>query len=166
MRFTAQEEYGLRCMVQLAKHEGQKPVTIHVIAAAEHLTTAYVGKLMRILRQGKLVDAVHGPSGGYTLARPASAIPVGEILTVLDGRLFEAKECGKLPGGHLACVHTSECAVRSLWASLDLLTSRVLNRVTLADLVRPEHSLSQLIHEQIPAALAGTGIRLAGGGAR
>jgi Rrf2 family iron-sulfur cluster assembly transcriptional regulator len=153
-------------MVQLAKHEGQKPVTIHVIAAGEHLTPAYVGKLMRILRQGKLVDAVHGPSGGYTLARPANAIAVGEILGVLDGRLFEAKECGKMPGGHLACVHTSECAVRSLWASLDLLTSRVVNRVTLADLVRPEQSLSRLIHDQIPAALAGPVTRFASSGVR
>jgi Rrf2 family protein len=153
-------------MVQLAKHEGQKPVTIHVIAEGEHLTPAYVGKLMRILRQGKLVDAVHGPAGGYTLARPAKAIPVGEILTVLDGRLFEAKECGKMPGGHLACIHTSECAVRSLWASIDLLTSRVVDRVTLADLIRPERTLSRLIHEQIPAALAGTGTRVAGGDLR
>src|SRR5262245_51242449 len=83
MRFTAQEEYGLRCMLSLARREGRGLVTIQDIARAEKLTPAYVGKLLRILRKGGLVEGLHGPTGGYKLPRAAEAINVGEVLEVL-----------------------------------------------------------------------------------
>ena len=153
MRFTAQEEYGLRCMVQLARHEARGPLTIQEIAKAERLTPAYVGKILSVLRRGGLVASQHGPSGGYRLPRPATDMNAGEILDVLGGRLFEPKVCEKYPGEQPFCVHTSECAIRSVWASLDLIVGEVLRRTRLADLVRGERTMASWIKDQTPAIL-------------
>ena len=153
MRFTSQEEYGLRCMVQMARHEAKGPLTIGDIAKAEKLTPSYVGKLMRVLRRGKLVDAQHGPTGGYRLPRPAAELNVGEILSVLGGRLFEPKTCEKYGGAQAFCIHTSECSVRSLWSGLDLIVDNVLRRTSLADLIRAERSMTTWISDMVPAAL-------------
>lgn len=162
MRFTAQEEYGLRCMVQLARHEERGPLSIQQIAKAERLTPAYVGKLLSILRKGGLVASQHGATGGYRLPRPAADMNVGEVLDILGGRLFEPKVCEKYPGVGFApasagvqpfCVHTTECSIRSLWAGLDLIVGQVLHRTRLADLVRGERTLASWISEQTPAIL-------------
>ncbi len=153
MRFTAQEEYGLRCMVQLARHEAKSPMTIHAIADAEKLTPAYVGKLMRVLRKSGLVDSLHGPVGGYRLPRPSAEISIGEILSVLGGRLFEPKYCERYPGMQPFCIHTSECSIRSLWAGLDLIIEQILRRTHLSDLVRSERTMAEWIREQMPLAL-------------
>ncbi len=153
MKFTAQEEYGLRCMVQLARREGRGPVTIPEIAKVEKMSPAYVGKLLRVLRQGKLVDGIQGSAGGYRLPRPATEISVGSVLEILGGRLFEPKYCERFPGEQPFCVHTSSCSVRSLWAGLDLVIGAILSRTMLSDLVRAERSLASWIREQIPGAL-------------
>ncbi|MCP4724648.1 MAG: Rrf2 family transcriptional regulator [bacterium] len=134
MRFTAQEEYGLRCMLQLAKNEDNGPLSIEDIARNEGLTAHYVGKLMRILLKGKLVTSTRGQNGGYTLVRPAVRISAEEVIHVLDGRLFENKYCSKYTGQIDHCVHTSECSVRSLWSTLDGIVSSVLKETTLRDL--------------------------------
>ncbi len=134
MRFTAQEEYGLRCMLQLARNEDNGPLSIEDIAKSEGITPHYVGKLMRILLKGKLVSSTRGQNGGYTLVKPAVDISVEEVIHVLDGRLFENRYCSKYTGQIDHCVHTSECAVRSLWSTLDGIVSSILQETTLRDL--------------------------------
>ena len=153
MKFSAQEEYGLRCMVAMARHDRDKAMNITDLARTEKITTAYVGKLMRILRRGGLVDSLHGPTGGYRLARPSSRISTGEILSVLGGRLYEPGICRKYPGDTPFCIHNSGCAIRSLWAGLDLIVGEVLSHTYLSDLVRNERSISQWIRGQIPSLM-------------
>jgi Rrf2 family protein len=134
MRFTAQEEYGLRCMLQLARNENNGPLSIEDIARNEGLTPHYVGKLMRILLKGNLVTSTRGQNGGYTLVKPAVNITIEEIINVLDGRLFENRYCNKYTGQTDYCVHTGECAVKSFWSTLDAIVSSVLQETTLRDL--------------------------------
>ncbi|MEK7765119.1 MAG: Rrf2 family transcriptional regulator [bacterium] len=161
MRFTAQEEYGLRCMVQLARHEVGGPLTIQAIAQAERLSPAYVGKLLGVLRRHGLVASQHGPSGGYRLPRPAAEMNVGEILNVLGGRLFEPRICKRYGGERPLCVHTSACSIHSLWSGLDLIVDQLLKKTRLSELVSGERTVSSWIREQLPAILDTAGRRAA-----
>ena len=45
-----------------------------------------------MLRLGGFVTAARG-TGGYSLARPASQIALGDVMAVLGGRLFEGDFC-------------------------------------------------------------------------
>lgn len=152
MRFTAQEEYGLRCLLQMARHEERGAMTIPQIARAEGLTVAYVGKLMRILREGRLVESTRGQNGGYTLSRPADQIDLHEILTVLGGEIFPKNHCEKHTGNEPTCVHVSDCAIRSAWAGLDVLLGRILRTIHLKDLVRSEDSMDFWLRHLPPVA--------------
>src|SRR4051794_351979 len=91
MRISAQEEYGLRCLLRLAKAESGS-LTLPEIAAAEGLSVPHVAKLMSVLRQANMVDSVRGRSGGYRLARPAEEIGLGRLLLVLGEPLFDEAE--------------------------------------------------------------------------
>ena len=142
MRFTAQEEYGLRCILQMARHEGGDPLTITGIAELEALTPHYVGKLMRVLRRRGLVQSIRGQKGGYRLARAAGEISLDEVFSALDGRLFEPEYCERYPGQDAFCVHTTECSIRSLWGRLEGMLSEELRKISLKDLSRTEHSMT------------------------
>ena len=143
MRFTAQEEYGLRCILQLARHENNGPLTIDEIAKNEALTTHYVGKLMRILLKGGLIKSTRGQNGGYKLARPAVQTSVLDILNILDGPFFEIGMCSKFTGIDIVCVNTTECSVRALWSTINSAVNQILGNTMLKDLIVDEKTANK-----------------------
>lgn len=157
MKITAQEEYGLRCLLRLARQPDGAPLTIPEIAAAERLSVPYVAKLMHILRQAELVDSNRGRTGGYTLARPAEEISLGEALAVLGEPLFaDPGYCDRHQGTEHtegSCVHTTDCAVRAVWRSLGDMIAGVLHRVSLAELLAPEAVMQKMLHTPSRVAL-------------
>lgn len=135
MKITAQEEYGVRCLLQIGGRGPQASLTIPEIARAEGLSTPYIAKLMRVLRRGGLVKSVRGQAGGYTLARPLSGITVAEALAVLGGRLYEAEFCEQHHGNEEVCNRSTDCSIRFLWRSVQQVVDQVLSKATLQDLL-------------------------------
>ena len=87
MRISSRCEYGLRAMVYLAGHDDGRPVPLPEIAAGESIPAPFLERILAKLREGGLVKATRGVSGGYQLARPASDVAVGDVVTVLEGPL-------------------------------------------------------------------------------
>src|SRR5262245_56680853 len=140
MRFTAQEEYGLRCLLQIARAPGGA-LTIPEVAEREALTPAYVAKLMRVLREAGLVEATRGQKGGYRLARPPEQILIGKALAALGGRLYSRDFCERYTGTQHLCVHSVDCSIRSLWTALDAVIERALSGMTLKDMLCSEPAM-------------------------
>ncbi len=135
MKITAQEEYGVRCLLQIGARGPQASLTIPEIARAEGLSTPHVAKLMRVLRRGGLVKSVRGQAGGYTLARPLGGITVAEALAVLGGRLYEGEFCEQHHGKPEICNRSTDCSIRFLWRSVQQVVDQVLSKATLQDLL-------------------------------
>lgn len=150
MKLSAQEEYGLRCMLRIASAGEGGSVTIPEIGRAEALSIPYVAKLMRVLRQGKFVKSVRGQAGGYSLARSPEKIPVAEILAWLGGRLFEPAFCDQFSGLKRICAHSIDCSIRSLWRAVQGAVDSVLAGITLKDLLREESDMTALITRSLP----------------
>ena len=142
MKLSAQEEYGLRCMLTLARAEPGSSLTIPQIAEAERISGPNVAKLLRALKAGGYVVALRGQSGGYALARKATEINVGEVLACLGGRIFDAGFCGRHSSATRGCGHNSDCSVRSVWRLVQRAVDDVLSRLTLADLLVEESGVS------------------------
>ena len=156
MQLLAQEEYGLRCLVQVAQHGGDSPLTIQTVAEREGLSPDYAAKLMRALRRSGLVVSTRGAAGGYRLAQPADRITAWDVIEALGGSFFNDEFCEAHPGQLRDCVHTTNCSIRAVWRSVEGAVRGVLERVTLADLVRPERDLIAWIAEPpSPASPAG-----------
>ena len=147
MRLSAQEEYGLRCLLQVAR-EPEGALTTPQLAEREGLGTAHVHKLMRLLRRGGLVKSVRGRNGGYQLARPAEQISVGSVLSALGGNLYSTDFCGQHKGVERVCVRNSDCAIRSVWIAIDQAVQNALGKTRLGDLLRSEPEMDVWIHSQ------------------
>jgi Rrf2 family protein len=145
MKISSIEEYGLRCMLQLAAQPDGEPLTLTQIADREGLSLAYAGKLMGLLRDQGLVESVRGRGGGYVLPRPASQITLRQILVPMGGLIVEEDFCTKHSGSEDACVHVgTSCTIHSLWGVLQTLLDDVLDRTTLAELMTGEAMLRML----------------------
>ncbi len=153
MKITAQEEYGLRCLLRLAQAEQGQSLTLPEVAAAEGLSVPYAAKLLSVLRQAGLIESVRGRSGGYRLARSPASIGLGSLLLVLGEPLFdEPNYCERHPGtadGVNSCVHHGGCSLRALWLTLEQWIRGTLDQITVADLLQSEGRITELVRSRL-----------------
>jgi Rrf2 family transcriptional regulator, iron-sulfur cluster assembly transcription factor len=145
MKFSTQEEYGLRCLLRISKSDSPNGLTIPEISQLEGLSTANVGKILRFLRLGGFIESARGQTGGYKLARPAEEIIIGEVLEVLGGKLFQDNFCSDHSGVEMICTNSIDCAIRSLWKTIQNLLDGVLSKMTLRDLIGSEQQVNNII---------------------
>jgi Rrf2 family protein len=154
MKITAQEEYGLRCLLRLAQAGEEQALTIPEIAESEKLSPPYVAKLLSVLRQAGLITSVRGRTGGYHLARRAGDVRLGEVMRALGEPLFEdpaycERHASPEVGG--ACVHNDGCTLRVIWQTLEQWMRHLLDRVTLADLLQTQEQIAERLRSQLAA---------------
>ena len=146
MKVSAQEEYGLRCLLQLAPLGAGEYLTLTQIAEREGISTANAGKLLWILNKAGLVTSIRGTKGGYRLARAASEIHLDEIIKVLDEDVL-ASHCNSYTGILDACVHTGNCGIRPVIVGLHDVVQRAMASITLAQLLGTESNVETTLHQ-------------------
>lgn len=149
MKFSTQEEYGLRCLLRIGKSGSTNGLTIPEISDFEGLSQANVGKLLRMLRLGGFIEASRGQSGGYKLAKPAEEIIIGKVLAVLGGRLFEEDFCSSHTGIENICTNSIDCSIRSLWRTIQTLVDSVVLKTSLKDLLGKEEDVKMIVNGYI-----------------
>lgn len=135
MKFSAQEEYGLRCLVSLARRGPGASMTIPEISEVEGLTASHVAKILGILRRSGFVTSTRGQQGGYQLAMAPGEMVLRDVLSPLGGRLFGEEFCARHTGIQATCVHETDCALRPLWTGVQQAVDGVLGRYTVQDLL-------------------------------
>jgi Rrf2 family protein len=86
MRFTAQEEYALRGMFDLAYNGPEGcAVQVRVIGERQGIPTRYLEQIFQHLRKAGLVTAKRGPKGGFMLAMSPRRISLGDIFDAVEG---------------------------------------------------------------------------------
>ncbi len=135
--FSTKGEYGVRLMVQLARHHGGGPISLAGVAAEEDLPRAYLEQLVVSLREAGLVTSTRGAHGGYQLARPPEAIAMGEVLRALEGPIAPMICASDDPEHATTCDRSARCTVNVRWVRVRDAVTGALESMTLADLVPP-----------------------------
>ena len=149
MKISAQEEYGLRCLLQLARAPHNQIVSVKEIASKEGLSSAYVEKLLRLLSKSGLVHSIRGVKGGYVLNRPGTSIMLGEVVRALGTLQTTEHICHSFTGNQTACVHFSNCGIRSMWSGLTTYIQGFLDQTTLATLLDSEYDVAERVAKRL-----------------
>ena len=149
MKISAQEEYGLRCLLQLAHLPSDESLTLGNIAEREGISVANAGKLLWLLNKAGFVQSTRGTKGGYQLARPAAEIRLDEVIKVLEDDEMD-EHCKSYTGVLDSCVHTGDCGIRPVILSLHEVVQNALAQVTLAQLIGTEANVDATIHQIKP----------------
>jgi Rrf2 family transcriptional regulator, iron-sulfur cluster assembly transcription factor len=147
MKISAQEEYGLRCLLQLARAGTMgDSLTLSQIARLEGISSANAGKLLWILSKAGLVQSTRGTKGGYSLAKPASEIRLNQVIRILEGEPAES-HCKSYAGVLDACVHTGDCGIRPVIVELHQIVDNALADITLSQLLGTEKNVDDALHQ-------------------
>ena len=146
MKLSSQEEYGLRCLLQLARAGEGASLTIAEVSDREGISSPNVAKIMRLLRRAELVRSTRGKAGGYSLARSAAAVRVLDVVSALGGKLFDASFCDRHSGLESSCLNTSDCSIRPVLRHLQAAVDAALGELTLESLLASEHDVAGSIH--------------------
>ncbi len=117
--------------MDVAMHHHETPVLLRDVAERQQISMYYLENIFVRLRTAGLVKSIRGAQGGFTLAKPPSEIQLSEIVKVLEGPMAPVG-CVDDPA---VCERASFCAVRDTWVEMGTAMSRVLESVTLQDLV-------------------------------
>ena len=142
MKITAQEEYGLRCLLQLAKAPRDQLMSVKEIAEKEGLSSAYVEKLLRLLAKSGLVHSMRGLRGGYILNRPSASITLGEVMRALGTMPNTDQICHQFTGKEAQCVHFTNCGIRSVWSGLTTYMQNFMDHTIISSLLDNEFEVS------------------------
>jgi len=137
VKLSTRTRYGVRAMLELAKHQTKGPLQLKVIASRQGISVKYLEQLIAVLKAAGLVKSVRGAKGGYALAKPASQIKLSDCFITLEGPVITA-ECVK---DESYCRRIVDCAVRDVWVKVQEAVMDILGSITLKDLVnRPEET--------------------------
>lgn len=124
--------YAVMAMVELAGHNGDKPVALAELAGSQEITVPYLEQIFSKLKNAGLVKSVRGPGGGYVLAKTAEAIAISDIVAAVDEslKMTRCESHGKSGG----CMATkARCLTHDLWEGLEQQIYNYLHSITLAD---------------------------------
>ena len=137
MLISTKGRYALRVMIDLAEHRSGEFISLKEIAQRQEISDKYLEQIVTQLSRAGLVRSVRGAGGGYLLTREPEEYTVGEILRVLEGNLAPVSCVDQ--DDTCRCNRADRCVTVEVWRDIQAAVSSVVDRLTLADLVRRYH---------------------------
>lgn len=131
LRLSKKADYALMAMKHLAMRQDAGSCSAREIAEAYEIPLELLAKVLQQLVRSRLLVSVQGTRGGYRLGRPATTIPVADVIQVVDGPLT-VTACSDDDHN---CEQYSKCSIRDpLWKIRGRIV-QALATVSVADLM-------------------------------
>jgi Rrf2 family protein len=129
-------QYALRAIFELAKHQGKGPKKISEIAAVQAIPLRFLEVILSQLKGSGLVDSKRGFYGGYYLTRSPDQISVGDVLRFMD----KATGVDHCPAcvSKSNCPFSGKCAFASMWNQVNDAIFEIYDGTTILDLLNNE----------------------------
>jgi len=139
MHITRYTDYSLRVLIYLSAQTGRL-VTIQEIAGSYGISKNHLMKVVHQLNRKGYIETVRGKKGGMRLHMAPADINIGVLIRETEQDL-SLVECFS-PGN--TCTITPVCGLRTIFSEALDAFFEVLDRYTLADVIR-EHHQPQLL---------------------
>ncbi len=137
---TKKAKYGLKALLHLAALPPGNTAFVADIASSNNISKKFLDTILLELRNGGFVKSKKGPGGGYSLARPATQIIVGDAIRLLDGTLAPIA-CASRNFWHPCedCTDEKTCPVRLIMVDVRDAIANILDGTTLSALAARGH---------------------------
>ncbi len=134
LHFSQKVDYGLFILTELARTEGNEPLSLKKIAKENFLSFYFLQKVALDLRKNGFIRSVRGKDGGYVLTKSANKIQLLDILEALEGEVALMHCLRHGLDGH-SCDREDDCSVRSGFGMLNEIIINTLSQFTLEDFI-------------------------------
>jgi Rrf2 family protein len=124
----------LRALYALAGDDARGPVLIADLAEREKIPRKFLEAILLELKNAGVLKSKKGKGGGYSLARPAEQITMGQVIRIIDGPLAPipcASERAFVKCEE--CVDEATCGTRQVMKKVRDAIAAILDSTTLAD---------------------------------
>lgn len=122
----------MRVMLDLALHNTGECIKVKEIASRQGISEKYLEQIIAVLNKAGYVKSVRGAQGGYRIARAPEEYTLGMILRLTEGSLAPVA-C--LEENYGECERCDTCETLEVWKELYDAINRVVDGVTIADLM-------------------------------
>jgi len=142
MRVSAKAEYACLAMLELAANYPEpQPVRVKAIAGAHRLPQRFLAQILLQLKAAGLVASTRGTTGGYRLVRPPDEISLAAVIGAIDHDPPARSALRDLP-------QSAEVrALRAAWQEVQEAEERILDQVTLAEVIRRTQDAGTLSYQ-------------------
>jgi len=155
-KLSKKADYGLIAVKHLAMHRNEhSSCSANEISEEYGISTTLMAKVLQKLARQGLVDAKHGSTGGYQLAKGPDQISALDVISAIDGPVL-ITSCVT---SHGACDATDKCSVREPLRRVNESILQVLSTVTISQMSEehePAHALVALSVSTRLGPLVGT----------
>jgi Rrf2 family protein len=135
MRLSTRSKYGLRALMDMAAHSDENATRLKDLAKRNNIPVKFLEQIFLALRNSGVVHSQVGAHGGYTLARPAAQITLGEVIRVLDGTIAPVSCTSQIAYEKCSCPDERTCPLRVSMNQVRDAIVAVVDNTTLADAV-------------------------------
>ena len=146
MKISTKGRYAVRVMLDLALHDTGEYTKVKDIAARQEISEKYLEQIIAILNRAGYVKSIRGAQGGYRIARDPQEYTVGMILRLTEGSLAPVA-C--LEDRAQECAREDTCDTLGIWQELYDAINRVVDHITIADLVERHRKRNEAIDYSI-----------------
>ena len=133
MKISTRGRYAVRVMLDLAQNDTGSCIKVKDIAARQGISEKYLEQIIAVLNRAGYVKSVRGAQGGYHIAMAPADITVGMILRLTEGSLAPVA-C--LEEDSEECTRCNSCETLGVWKKLYAGINKVVDGVTIADLMK------------------------------
>ena len=134
-------QYALRAIFELAKHQGQGPKKISEIAEIQAIPLRFLEVILGQLKGSGLVESKRGFYGGYFLIRSPDKISVGDVIRFMD-KPDSSTPCAACVSS-TNCPFCGNCAFAPMWNQVNDAIFEIYDGTTIQDLLNKEKRIKR-----------------------
>ncbi|MFO0572122.1 MAG: Rrf2 family transcriptional regulator [Polyangiaceae bacterium] len=85
VKLSNKGRYAVRALFDIAFYNDGKPTQVKDIAARQGIPPRFLEQIFQDLKRAAIVGSKRGPQGGYSLAKRAEDIRLGDVVRALEG---------------------------------------------------------------------------------
>jgi Rrf2 family protein len=140
--------YALEATLQLAKQDGQGPVSCRRLAGSGGMPRRFLMQILRMLVERGIVDSTRGVVGGYRLMRKPEQISLLDLFEAIQGPIV-----GVVSSSHLM-QEDSRYVLQAICDDVAASTRARLSAVSLAQLLANVPAVTNALETPTPVILS------------
>ena len=134
MKLTSKGRYAVMALVDLARFDRIKPVSLRDISLRQGISLNYLEQIFSKLKKNNIVKSTRGTQGGYILNKDPNDIKLTNIFYAVDEKVKTVqckKESKKGCNGK-----ATKCITHDLWDELETHINSFFENKSLEDLIK------------------------------
>lgn len=147
MHVSVRTLHGIRTIVKMAEEPNRSSWNASELGRQKYVDQDYLIQILNQLKDAGIITSKKGPKGGYSLARSASDITLGDVVKALEGPTV-LSPCTQPE--YSDCEIIEECSTQTVLAVIAGKIDGLLDKISIADIVDESESLQNDVEEPSP----------------